>query len=71
MMLPLISVNVSVYGDEPESNALKLFLDSIDKFAAYSPDTLTLTSHAKPFVGVHERIQQLHDHHTDRLAEVR
>ena len=70
MMLPRISTNVSVYNIEPESNALQLFLDSIDKFAACAPDTLTLPSHGKPFVGIHERIQQLHDHHRDRLAEV-
>ena len=71
MMLPRISTNVSVYNTEPESNALQLFLDSIDKFAPCAPDTLTLPSHGKPFVGIHERIQQLHDHHAERLAEVR
>jgi glyoxylase-like metal-dependent hydrolase (beta-lactamase superfamily II) len=70
MMLPRISTNVSVYNIEPESNALQLFLDSIDKFATCTPDTLALPSHGKPFVGIHERIQQLHDHHRDRLAEV-
>ena len=31
MMLPRISTNVSVYEVEPEANALKQFLDSIDK----------------------------------------
>jgi glyoxylase-like metal-dependent hydrolase (beta-lactamase superfamily II) len=71
MMLPRISTNVSVYNIEPESNALQLFLDSIDKFVHCAPDTLTLPSHGKPFVGIHERIKQLHDHHLDRLAEVR
>jgi glyoxylase-like metal-dependent hydrolase (beta-lactamase superfamily II) len=70
MMLPRISTNVSVYNIEPESNALQLFLDSIDKFATCAPNTLTLPSHGKPFVGIHERIKQLHDHHIERLAEV-
>ena len=70
MMLPRISTNVSVYDNEPESDALKLFLDSIEKFAPCAADTLTLPSHGKPFTGLHERIQQLHDHHRDRLAEV-
>jgi glyoxylase-like metal-dependent hydrolase (beta-lactamase superfamily II) len=32
MVLPRISTNVSVYDMEPESNALTLFLESIDKF---------------------------------------
>jgi glyoxylase-like metal-dependent hydrolase (beta-lactamase superfamily II) len=70
MMLPRISTNVSVYEQEPESNALVQFLDSIDKFRALPEDTLVLPSHGKPFTGMHTRIQQLHDHHRDRLAEV-
>ena len=70
MMLPRISTNVSVYEQEPEANALALFLDSIDKFKALPEDTLVLPSHGKPFTGMHIRIGQLHDHHRDRLAEV-
>ncbi len=71
MMLPRISTNVSVYEQEPEANALALFLESIDKFRSLPEDTLVLPSHGKPFTGLHTRIQQLHDHHRDRLAEVR
>lgn len=70
MMLPRISTNVSVYEIEPEANALKLFLDSIDKFAPLPQDTLVLPSHGKPFRGLHARIRQLHEHHQERLAEV-
>jgi glyoxylase-like metal-dependent hydrolase (beta-lactamase superfamily II) len=70
MMLPRISTNVSVYEQEPEANALVQFLESIDKFRALPEDTLVLPSHGKPFTGMHIRIQQLHDHHRDRLAEV-
>jgi glyoxylase-like metal-dependent hydrolase (beta-lactamase superfamily II) len=70
MMLPRISTNVSVYEQEPESNALAQFLDSIDKFLPLPADTLVLPSHGKPFTGLHQRITQLHDHHRDRLAEV-
>ena len=70
MMLPRISTNVSVYDVEPESNPLKAFLDSIDKFKALPEGTLTLPSHGKPFTGLHTRIGQLHDHHRDRLEEV-
>jgi glyoxylase-like metal-dependent hydrolase (beta-lactamase superfamily II) len=70
MMLPRISTNVSVYDVEPESNPLKSFLESIDKFAHLPPDTLVLPSHGKPFRGLHERIRQLHEHHRERLAEV-
>ena len=70
MMLPRISTNVSVYEVEPEANPLKLFLDSIERLRDLSQDTLTLPSHGKPFTGLHIRIDQLHDHHRDRLAEV-
>lgn len=70
MMLPRISTNVSVFDIEPESNPLKLFLQSIDKFRALDAATLTLPSHGKPFTGLYQRIGQLHDHHRDRLLEV-
>ena len=70
MILPRISTNVSVYDQEPEADALRLFLDSIDKFLPLPASTLVLPSHGKPFRGLHTRIQQLHDHHRDRLAEV-
>jgi glyoxylase-like metal-dependent hydrolase (beta-lactamase superfamily II) len=70
MMLPRISTNVSVYDTEPECDALRLFLDSIDKFKDLPEDTLTLPSHGKPFTGLHTRIEQLHQHHRERLAEV-
>jgi glyoxylase-like metal-dependent hydrolase (beta-lactamase superfamily II) len=70
MVLPRISTNVSVYEMEPESNALALFLTSIDKFLALPADTLVLPSHGKPFRGLHTRIRQLHEHHREHLDEV-
>lgn len=70
MMLPRISTNVSVFETEPEADALSLFLASIDRFLPLDKETLTLPSHGKPFVGLHERVQQLHTHHTERLEEV-
>ncbi|QBK04210.1 MBL fold metallo-hydrolase [Hylemonella gracilis] len=70
MVLPRISSNISVFESEPESNPLKQFLQSIDKFQCLPTATLTLPSHGKPFTGLHKRIRQLHDHHRERLAEV-
>ncbi|MBK0394974.1 MBL fold metallo-hydrolase [Ramlibacter algicola] len=70
MVLPRISTNISVYDIEPESDPLALFLASIDKFRPLPADTLVLPSHGKPFRGVHRRIEQLHEHHRDRLADV-
>jgi len=70
MVLPRISTNVSVYDAEPEANSLTLFLQSLDRLRQLPPDTLVLPSHGKPFKGLHTRIDQLHEHHRERLAEV-
>ena len=70
MVLPRISTNVSVYEMEPEADALTLFLDSLDRFLPLPADTLILPSHGLPFVGLHERIAQLQDHHRERLADL-
>jgi glyoxylase-like metal-dependent hydrolase (beta-lactamase superfamily II) len=70
MVLPRISTNVSVYDQEPEADALALFLTSIAKYLALPADALVLPSHGKPFTGLHIRIGQLQAHHRDRLAEV-
>ena len=68
MLLPRISTNVGVWPNEPEMSSVRLFLESIDKFRALPEDTLVLPSHGMLFRGVHERVQQLHDHHQERLT---
>ena len=70
MVLPRISTNVSVYESEPEGDPLRLFLTSLHAFNDLPADTLVLPSHGQPFVGLHERLNQLHDHHRDRLADL-
>lgn len=70
MVLPRISTNVSVHGYEPMGNPLPMYLASLDAYAGLPDDTLILPSHGKPFIGLHERIAQQHEHHADRLAEV-
>ena len=70
MLLPKISTNISVWPSKPESDPLKLFLWSIDRFNELPADTLVLPSHGLPFRGAHHRVRMLHDHHRDRLAEV-
>lgn len=71
MLLPRISTNVSVHSMEPEANPLQQFLDSIDRFDGLPEDTLVLPSHGRPFRHLHERVRQLHQHHDERLGEVR
>jgi glyoxylase-like metal-dependent hydrolase (beta-lactamase superfamily II) len=70
MVLPRISTNVSVHSAEPESDPLRLFLSSLDRYLVLPPGTRVLPSHGKPFDGLHQRIQQLRTHHRDRLAEI-
>jgi glyoxylase-like metal-dependent hydrolase (beta-lactamase superfamily II) len=70
MVLPRISTNISVYETEPDGNPLQLFLDSLGKFLHLPAQTLVLPSHGRPFVGLHERVGQLRQHHQDRLDEV-
>jgi glyoxylase-like metal-dependent hydrolase (beta-lactamase superfamily II) len=70
MVLPRISTNVSVHNLEPLGNPLPLYLNSLKAYADLPNETLVLPSHGKPFVGLHERIAQQHEHHDERLAEV-
>jgi glyoxylase-like metal-dependent hydrolase (beta-lactamase superfamily II) len=70
MVLPRISTNVSVHDLEPEADPLTLFLDSLERLRPLPADALVLPSHGRPFVGLHTRIDQLAEHHRDRLADV-
>jgi glyoxylase-like metal-dependent hydrolase (beta-lactamase superfamily II) len=70
MVLPRISTNVSVHENEPESNPLRLYLDSITRMKTLPADTLVLPSHGRPFKGLHTRVDQLVTHHDERLADV-
>jgi glyoxylase-like metal-dependent hydrolase (beta-lactamase superfamily II) len=69
-VLPKITTNVGVWGNQPEANPLKLFLKSFDKFATLPADSLVLPSHGRVFRGLHTRIAELKDHHAKRLAEL-
>ncbi|HEY1092580.1 MAG TPA: MBL fold metallo-hydrolase [Burkholderiaceae bacterium] len=70
MVLPRISTNISVVDVEPEADPLALYLASIAQMLALDAETLVLPSHGKPFMGLHARVDQLQEHHRDRLAEV-
>jgi glyoxylase-like metal-dependent hydrolase (beta-lactamase superfamily II) len=70
-VLPGISPNVSVRDSQPDSNPLKLFLDSLMRFSALPANTLVLPSHKMPFYGLRERVDQLIAHHRDRLEVAR
>jgi glyoxylase-like metal-dependent hydrolase (beta-lactamase superfamily II) len=69
-VLPRITTNVGVWGNQPEANPLKQFLDSMNKFDPLPADTLVLPSHDRVFSGLHVRLEQLRLHHEQRLAEL-
>ncbi|NBO43657.1 MAG: MBL fold metallo-hydrolase [Betaproteobacteria bacterium] len=71
MVLPRISTNTSVWEIEPESNPVQWFVEGISRFRRCKAETLVLPSHGKPFEGLHTRIEQLRNHHAERLDEVR
>lgn len=67
-ILPVITSNVSVHPIEPEANPLVDWLQSHERFKTLLPDDiLVLPSHNLPFYGVQQRLQQLIDHHEDRM----
>ena len=69
-VLPRITTNVGVWGNQPEANPLKLFLDGMSKFEALPENTLVLPSHDRVFTGLHERTAELRSHHAKRLSEL-
>jgi glyoxylase-like metal-dependent hydrolase (beta-lactamase superfamily II) len=67
-ILPVITSNVSVTPTEPFGNPMVGWLESHEKFKAILPDdVLVLPAHNEPFYGVKERLQELIDHHEDRM----
>jgi glyoxylase-like metal-dependent hydrolase (beta-lactamase superfamily II) len=69
-VLPRITTNVGVWGNQPDSNPLALFLSSLGKLSHVAADALVLPSHDRVFRGVHPRIAQLHEHHAKRLERL-
>jgi glyoxylase-like metal-dependent hydrolase (beta-lactamase superfamily II) len=69
-VLPRITTNVGVWGNQPEANPLAQFLGSLGRFSHLPGDALVLPSHDRVFHGLHERIAQLHEHHAKRLERL-
>ena len=70
-ILPQISPIVSVWWYRSGVSPLPDFLSSISKCRSLPADALVLPSHRQPFRGLHRRIDELLDHHRDRLQELR
>lgn len=65
-LLPRITPSISVYPEEPNGNPLGLFLSSLNQFYGLPEDCLVLPSHELPYRNVHQRVDQLKQHHEER-----
>ena len=69
-VLPRITSNVGVWGNQPESNPLAQFLGSLSRLGHLPGDVRVLPSHERIFHGLHQRIAELHEHHERRLERL-
>jgi glyoxylase-like metal-dependent hydrolase (beta-lactamase superfamily II) len=69
LVLPKISPHIGVYGDEPDGDPLRDYLDTLARFHELPGDAIVLPSHGEPFVGLHGRLDELILHHEERLVD--
>jgi glyoxylase-like metal-dependent hydrolase (beta-lactamase superfamily II) len=69
-VLPRITSNVSVYPTEPYADPLGDWLESIQRLRGIEPGVLVLPAHNEPFIGLHERLDQLDADHADKLLKL-
>lgn len=70
-LLPRISSNISVFPDTPDADPLAAYLSALTDLSALPQSLKILPSHGRVFQGLHVRIQQLRDHHQERLDRLR
>jgi glyoxylase-like metal-dependent hydrolase (beta-lactamase superfamily II) len=66
-ILPRISPVIGVWSSQPEADPLGEFLRSLERYRGLPEDVRVLPSHHFPFTGLHARLDQLAEHHTQRL----
>ncbi len=71
MVLPRINPNISVWPAEPEADPLSEYIDGLAELRKLPADTLVLPSHGTAFIGLAQRIDELIDHHQERLTQIR
>lgn len=69
-VLTQITPSINVHPTEPRGNPLAQYYQSFTGLKAFPDDTLVLPSHGMPFHGLHRRIDQIRDHHEDRLDKI-
>ncbi|GEA05812.1 Zn-dependent hydrolase [Alteromonas sp. KUL42] len=66
-VLPIITPNIGAYSTEPDANTLKDYLDTLPQFYDLPEDVIVLPAHKLPFVGLHERVEELIAHHNEHI----
>ncbi|WP_449432559.1 MBL fold metallo-hydrolase [Pseudomonas putida] len=69
-VLPRITSSVCVQVTEPDANPLRDWLDSIEALRSVPDSVLVLPAHERPFFNLHQRLDQLHEHHQAHLQQV-
>lgn len=69
-VLPFISPNISVSFYDMLADPLTDYFTSLRALKLLPPETLTLPSHGVPFRKLHLRVEQLEQHHAERLKAV-
>jgi glyoxylase-like metal-dependent hydrolase (beta-lactamase superfamily II) len=69
-ILPMITPNIGAYSTEPEALTLNDYLTTLPPFKALPENTVVLPAHKLPFVGLHERVDELLSHHHKHLDAV-
>ena len=70
-VLPRITSNVMVSPIEPEGNPLKVWMESLQRLRQLPSDTLVLPSHQGVFYGLHERLDQIREHHEHAFLQIK
>lgn len=69
-VLPTITPHIS--GLTAHGDPLTLFFDSLDKIGAFASQVkISLPAHGTPFTNTGERVQQIKEHHHERLQRIR
>jgi glyoxylase-like metal-dependent hydrolase (beta-lactamase superfamily II) len=69
-VLPTISPNIGVALRQRDLNPLASYLASLERLRSLPEHSLTLPSHGLVFHGLHERIDDLRQHHAEQLEKL-
>jgi glyoxylase-like metal-dependent hydrolase (beta-lactamase superfamily II) len=67
-ILPIITPNIGAYSTEPDASTLNDYLTTLPQFKSLPLDTIVLPAHKLPFVGLHQRVDELIEHHNVHLS---